>query len=223
MKGLKAIVVVVGLMLCFPVASYAGIVNSGAYEPTIYPDDEVTVWGDYYPDDLGDIIVGFVDDDQGNDYADVLFVNSTSNVQDMKSWYRTLNADNDTDTVEVVATLQLHDYTGDYGMGGCAIWVGNGTKEEAIIINPDGIRTYFADGEYSDINFDPTEKYHEYRIVLNKNNIEVYLDGEGTPVISEASETHAGAENYIMFGDGSRGAGSIVTWAKITYKIYYIQ
>jgi hypothetical protein len=218
-KNLKTMVLVIGFMLCLSMLSFADIVNSGAYYPTIFPYDVATVWEDRFPDKHGDSVIAIDPDDPGNDYVDVLYIDTTSSISNQVTWKSDINADNDTDTIVVVAKVKLHSYTGNYLYGGCNIVVGNGTKEDQFNINPDGILLFTSGGVYNGI--DPTDGYHEYKIELDKDYVKVYVDGGTTPVISEASATPIYWEprNMIAFGSSSGGASSEASWAFIEYQV----
>lgn len=147
----------------------------------------------------------------------LLFLDTIENNNDSLVFSKHWEANASTGLI-VEARLKVDKYIGAANLGGSAIWVGDDSSEEVLLITSNGISLYGSKLNYMWLSGEKMEDYHVYRIEAKNNNIKVYIDGElkidGT---GQYGVNHWTSRNWIAFGDGSRGASSKTTWDYIKY------
>lgn len=128
------------------------------------------------------------------------------------------------DEVVVEARMQLISYIGEPIHTGCAIWVENERYADALLIHPQGISLMRApDLTHS---MDTVSTPHTYLMVLHRQNIKVFVDGQLCLNGENRFWLRPGAKSgdvsnvrrWLAFGDGSSDAASESRWFFVKYQ-----
>jgi len=216
MQAVRSLSIALMIVLCCSSLSVAAVIETAEYRPAVVvlPDTAVNTW----------TLWGGAASTKAYIVPNALYIDTLQDDTVGLGYSRTNSAQHASDTITVVAKVKMHQISGVNGpnAGACAIFWADDATSNLLSIFPDRIQLYFPLNAGAAYSMNTTDDYHTYKIVANgtNNSVKVYVDGSTVPVIDTVISSGQGYDrNWVMFGDGSSGGGSLSSWEFVRYRI----